>query len=396
MPAHRKNDRFWLRFKAVILRILMRTGMVFHGYPFPRPPCPTFTRSIRPSTSHSSPLSSYKNIALHFYTPKTYKKGSSKRWPVVVNFHGGGFTIGRPTDDARWARMAVETANAVVVSVGYRLAPEFPFPAAVDDGVDALLYLEQHAAELSLDITRISMTGFSAGGNLAISVTLRLYQRTAASATQPEVLTPYTDEESDADTAFNLNQADTNQILLNTAEQQQSGACTPSQDRTNPATNLRILSIFSWYPVLDFALPRHARRTRSKNPDKGLPPFLTELFDESYVPHRPDRHSPFASPIRAEPELLRDALPADVWLYVCEWDMLLEEGQEFAKLLEGIGKNVRSMMVEQQKHAWDKSPNPFRDQGMVDVLYLAAVEEMRGVFERAEWESGGGRDGSRL
>ena len=60
----------------------------------------------------------------------------------------------------------------MVVSVGYRRAPEAPFPAAVDDGVDALLYLSRHAPELGLDVSRVVLSGFSAGGNLTVTVPL--------------------------------------------------------------------------------------------------------------------------------------------------------------------------------------------------------------------------------
>lgn len=99
---------------------------------------------------------------------------SRRRYPVVVNFHGGGFTLGKATDDCRWATSVVARTGAVVVSVGYRLAPEFPFPTAVEDGVDALLWLSQHGEELDLDVQNITLSGFSSGGNLCFTVPLRL------------------------------------------------------------------------------------------------------------------------------------------------------------------------------------------------------------------------------
>ncbi|PGH07241.1 hypothetical protein AJ79_06345 [Helicocarpus griseus UAMH5409] len=387
-----QHSRFWLRVQAITFRILMKIGMILHGYPFPRPPIPCFTRAIRPSApttttpSKSRPPSSIcssNNITLHFYTPLDYQRNSpsGKTWPVVVNFHGGGFTIGSATDDSRWARMTVQSTQAVFVSVDYRLAPEHPFPAAVDDGVDALLYLDANASELSLDMRRLSLTGFSAGGNLAIAVPLRLhYRATAASLPAPA------SESSDGS-------ANSNQLLLRPQQPQpqpQSQSQSRSQSRSSqpvPAaaaasSKIQPLSIFAWYPVLDFLTTREIRRSRSKNPDKGLPGFLTTLFDESYVPHESDRASPFASPLRATNAMLTQALPADIFLYVCEWDMLLEEGLEFAQRCEGVGKRVRSMVVEGRRHAWDKSVNPLRDQGAVDVLYEAACQEMRGIFEK--------------
>lgn len=61
--------------------------------------------------------------------------------------------------------------------------------------------------------------------------------------------------------------------------------------------------------------------------------------------------------------------------------MLLSEGQGFVKRLEGLGKRVRSMMIERAPHAWDKSPNPFRDQESIDLFYRQACAEMKFLFE---------------
>ncbi|EEH34616.1 hypothetical protein PAAG_05665 [Paracoccidioides lutzii Pb01] len=404
-------SRLWLRIKATTLRILMKIGMILHGYiPFPSPPIPCFTRTIKPSSSpisyvcspHVRSLPSFSKlkdmITLHFYTPANYQTNSAdgKRWPVVVNFHGGGFTIGSATDDCRWARIAVSRAKAVFVSVDYRLAPENPFPAAVDDGVDALLYLEANSEALSLDMSRVSLTGFSAGGNLAVTVPLRLYRRTIElhhhhhqqhqqhqDQQQEQFSGVYTP--ASGYSYEDLGQIDSNQFLLShlnhsTHSLPQPETHHPPAQAPTPSINFQ--SIFAWYPILDFVTTRETRRNRSKNPDKRLPGFLTNLFDESYVPRLEDRVSPFASPLRATDTMLAEALPADVFLYVCEWDMLLEEGQEFAKKLEGLGKKVRSMMVAGQGHAWDKSVNPLRDQEAVDLLYQEACEEMRGIFER--------------
>lgn len=374
----------WLLVKALILRILMRIGMFLHCYPIPRPPRPSFTRTLaRPAPS------CWRPVKLLFYTPREYSSTLSQKdrqkYPVVVNFHGGGFCLGRASDDARWARTVVDTANAVVVSVAYRLAPEWPFPAAVDDGVDALLYLESHADELCLDVSRVALTGFSAGGNLAFTVPLRLHSRLQS-----------VDLSSSCSNSSSSN--DSSNIPL-----KPSSSVTPTADDPSfsPAhSSLRILSIVSWYPVLDFVIPRHVRRNRAAMPSKALPPFLTKLFDDAYLPRPTDGASPYASPLRAYDDALAAALPADIFIYMCEWDMLADEGKEFVHRLEGcVGlgreegdnqkkKRVRSTMIEQCVHAWDKSANPFRDQGRIDVLYLAASEELRKTFEQAAADKG--------
>ncbi len=87
--------------------------------------------------------------------------------PVVVFFHGGGWVVGDlDTYDGIARRHAVE-AGAVVASIDYRLAPEHPYPAAVEDSWAALRWVADHAAELGADPDRIAVAGDSAGGNLA-------------------------------------------------------------------------------------------------------------------------------------------------------------------------------------------------------------------------------------
>lgn len=87
--------------------------------------------------------------------------------PLVVHFHGGGFAMGHPTIfDGVCTRIA-DRAHAVVLSVGYRMAPEHPAPAAVDDCLDVTRWAVAHADELRVDPDRVALTGDSAGGNLA-------------------------------------------------------------------------------------------------------------------------------------------------------------------------------------------------------------------------------------
>ncbi|KAL1970430.1 hypothetical protein VTN77DRAFT_4074 [Rasamsonia byssochlamydoides] len=338
-------SRWWLYVQAVFWRFLMRIGMFLHTLGWSRPPRPRFIRRI-----HS--------VDLYFYCPPAYIESSpsskfTRPFPVVVNFHGGGFTLGCPTDDSYWAQCVLNETGAVFVSVGYRRAPEHPFPAAVDDGVEALLYLAAHAGELGLDMSRVTLTGFSAGGNLAVTVPLRLQHRLQSSSSSG----------SNSDSSDLLGPLDSTQNLV------------------NGSANLHILSIFSWYPILDFVASRAYRRATSTMPAKTLPAFLTNLFDESYLPDHDQRASPFASPERATDEILAEGLPHHIFLYTCEWDMLLHEGQRFVRRLEGLGKKVRAMMVEKVPHAWDKSPNPFRDQDKVNVLYREACAEMKAIFD---------------
>jgi acetyl esterase len=103
---------------------------------------------------------------------RAYRPQRQEVLPALVFFHGGGWTIGDlDTHDVLCRELALG-ARCAVFSVDYRLAPEHPFPAAVEDCYFATEYLLRHAGELGVDASRIAVGGDSAGGNLAAVVCL--------------------------------------------------------------------------------------------------------------------------------------------------------------------------------------------------------------------------------
>jgi acetyl esterase len=94
--------------------------------------------------------------------------------PLLVYFHGGGWTIGDLDTHDVLCRTLCATAGIAVLSVDYRLGPEHRFPAAVDDAVAATRFARAQAAALGIDPARIAVGGDSAGGNLAAVVCLAL------------------------------------------------------------------------------------------------------------------------------------------------------------------------------------------------------------------------------
>lgn len=359
----------------------MDVGMVIHKLAPPWAPSPDFTRPI-PATISPIP----GTIWLYFYLPRSYrdrKSDSKRKWPVVINYHGGGFTLGRGTDDARWAAAVNEQADTVVVSVDYRLAPEHPFPTAVEDGADAVIWIAAHAEELSLDKERIALSGFSAGGNLCFTVPLRLQDyfaerqtlhREEVDGARPEI--PY------------------------------------------------IRAILSFYPTTDYTNPRLVRHAANENPNAELPGYLTNLFDESYLYtlNGPvDPSDPYLSPGVATDAMLA-SIPERVSIWACQWDGLRAEARRLADRLESRKRNdvkvkeiakdegipvdgsdgendtgpaldvqgdvggltevkVKFRIVEKAKHAWDKMPNPIGVHATVEKAYGEACGDLMKAFD---------------
>ncbi|KAH8172711.1 alpha/beta hydrolase fold domain-containing protein [Sarocladium implicatum] len=248
---------------------------------------------------------------------------------AVINFHGGGWILGAGTDDARWAASVMGALDAVVFSVNYRLAPSYPFPSPVEDCLDSIIQIVMRSAEFGIDPERIMLSGFSAGGNMALSTWIALQN--------PERW---------------------------------------GYELPIPPPHIAGLALF--YPLLDWTISRPEKRQTCARPDLTLSKGMTDLIDACYVyPPIPREQR---TDLRLSPGLMPDELLEQlppIHLCLCEYDMLLAEGLRFSKRLEAFNKRFTLSLVEGQKHGWDKPPGA--DIDGITHQYDIATESM------AEW-----------
>ncbi|GLB38127.1 putative lipase esterase [Lyophyllum shimeji] len=212
-------------------------------------------------------------------------------WPVFIFFHGGGWTLGNIASETSFATNMAVRANCVVVSVDYRLAPEHPYPAAVDDAIESLDWVVQHGSQLlNTNASRIAVGGSSSGGNLAAILALKAAQRS------PPIPLVF-------------------QLLI-----------VPVTDNTASATSL-------W----------------SENQHTPwLSPARMLWFRQNYLPNEADRTKWDASPLFAPAELLARAPGA--WIGVAGLDILREEGVRYGERLRAEGVRVEVRVYEGAPH----------------------------------------------
>ncbi len=119
--------------------------------------------------------------------------------PVVVFYHGGGWVLGTLDSIDGVCRELANRTECVVVSVDYRLAPEYPFPAGADDAYAALEWVAEHAESFGGDPTKLGVAGTSAGGNLAAVTALRAREFDGPTLSHQSLLYPVTNYDFDTD-----------------------------------------------------------------------------------------------------------------------------------------------------------------------------------------------------
>ena len=209
--------------------------------------------------------------------------------PILVFYHGGGFRLGGLDSYDPICRDLSARSGAIVVSVGYRLAPEHVYPAALDDSYAAVEWVHSHAADIGGDATRLAVGGDSAGGNLAAAVSLK------------------------------------------------------ARDLAGPPIVFQLLI----YPVLNFAeMETGSHKLFAKGYLIGG--AAHEFTRDTYLPNPAERRRPYASPLLADD--LTGLPPALV--ITAEFDPLRDEGELYARKLADAGVQARATRYQGVPHAF--------------------------------------------
>lgn len=138
-------------------------------------------------------------IPIRIYMPKD----RTQPGPAFLNFHGGGFVIGDLESEHDRCLVMAAKGGAVSIGVDYRLAPENPFPAGVEDCYAALDWAAAHASELNIDPSKIVVGGGSAGGNLSAAVAIMARDRNGPQLALQMLIYPVIDDRCETSSMAN-------------------------------------------------------------------------------------------------------------------------------------------------------------------------------------------------
>lgn len=140
-----------------------------------RPDKITYDLTSVPITVHEQLIPIAHDHQINLYTYR--RADATDNVPVLIYFHGGGFTAGDMKLYANQMKLIAELSHALVVFPEYRLAPECPFPGAIEDGIGGIAWVVEHAKELNIDAERLIVAGDSAGGSLTNACLLNDQQK---------------------------------------------------------------------------------------------------------------------------------------------------------------------------------------------------------------------------
>lgn len=220
---------------------------------------------------------------------RIYRPCKKRDIGCLVFIHGGGWTLNSVDTHDFVCRRISKRANCIVISVDHRMAPEYKYPAALEDVFTALQWAFNNGDQYGWDVTKIAIGGDSSGGTLA-----------------------------------------TTAAMLN-------------RDRSGPQIAAQVLI----YPVTDYFLPGTASYT-DRATGYSLNKDFMVWFWNNYLPSKVNLNDPYLCPLRA-PDLSQ--MPPSL-IITAEFDPLRDEGQEYVKKLKAAGSEVTHLHLDDQMHGF--------------------------------------------
>ncbi|CAH0045287.1 unnamed protein product [Clonostachys solani] len=257
-----------------------------------------------------------RKIRVWAYPPPGWER-SLKR-PVMINWHGSGFTVGGFGLDHVWCTEAAYDVGIWVIDADYRKAPEHPFPAAVHDAEDVLRWVSTRPDLFDLD--RVAVSGFASGATLAL---------VAASTLR----------------------------------------------RASHGLNIRVPVAF--YPITNCDVDPVHKNPPHRQRFTPLPVNTIRFFNDCYVPNQDDRHDPRASPDLGDLE----SFPDYVVFITAEFDIFAEEGAALADNLRNGRRTVVNYMVQGENHGFDKGVIRGESENRRAAAYAIAIDSLENALQ---------------
>lgn len=250
-----------------------------------------------------------RTITAHLYTKDALP--STPR-PVLINFHGSGFIFPAFGDDDEFCHYVRQNTDYTVIDVQYRLSPEHPFPAAVNDVEDVVQWVLGQPDRF--DLSRLSISGFSAGGNLALAASCAIL----------------------------------------------------------PQDTFR--SVLAFYPGTDL-VKNPDEKIAPDTSGKAIPPWIARFFNKCYIPVGVDARDPrisprYADPVRFPPNVLIITAARD--------NLALEAEELASIIQKQTNHRVVVQRMDHGEHGFDKRATPGSVHAEAKITaYLMAIDMLK-------------------
>ncbi|KAL2831129.1 Alpha/Beta hydrolase protein [Aspergillus cavernicola] len=249
-----------------------------------------------------------RTIKAHVYKSEAVSNPA----PVLINFHGSGFILPAHGSDEEFCRLMSEKTGYIVLDVQYRLAPEHPFPAALNDVEDVVNWVLQQPDKF--DRARVALSGFSAGGNLALAASSTLFPRQT------------------------------------------------------------LYAVLTFYPPVDLET-KPGSKSPPDPTGNPLPASLARFFDKCYIPSSHNKRDARISPYYAQPDRFPERV---LIITAAGDSLAPEAEELAVKIEQGGGREVVSQRMEGCDHGWNISPKNTVQREATDKAYNMVVAMLKG------------------